>query len=55
MIGSREGVCGAAGGTQENEMWRNFFGADSSYHLARQRFVYKGLIPDTTLQMVNKS
>jgi putative two-component system hydrogenase maturation factor HypX/HoxX len=28
-----------------HEMWRNFFGADQSYHLARQRFVYKGLIP----------
>jgi enoyl-CoA hydratase/carnithine racemase len=24
------------------QMWRNFFGADQSYHLARQRFVYKG-------------
>jgi putative two-component system protein, hydrogenase maturation factor HypX/HoxX len=27
------------------QMWRNFFGADPSYHLARQRFVYKGLVP----------
>ena len=26
-------------------MWMNFFGADRSYHLARQRFVYKGLMP----------
>src|SRR6266487_511254 len=26
-------------------MWMNFFGADRSYHLARKRFVYKGLIP----------
>ena len=24
------------------QMWRNFFGADRSYHLARKRFVYKG-------------
>ncbi len=30
-------------------MWLNFFGADRSYHLARQRFVYKGLIPDTVV------
>ncbi len=30
-------------------IWRNFFGADPSYHLARQRFVYKGLIPDTVV------
>src|SRR6266566_5381555 len=35
-----------------HEMWRNFFGADRSYHLARQRFVYKGLIPATTLAEV---
>jgi putative two-component system hydrogenase maturation factor HypX/HoxX len=28
------------------EMWLNFFGADPSYHLARQRFVYKGLVPE---------
>ncbi len=27
------------------QMWLNFFGADRSYHLARQHFVYKGLIP----------
>ena len=27
------------------QMWRNFFGADRSYHLARKRFVYKGLVP----------
>ncbi len=26
-------------------MWLNFFGADRSYHLARQHFVYKGLMP----------
>src|SRR5947209_8419077 len=26
-------------------MWMNFFGADRSYHLARKRFVYKGLMP----------
>jgi putative two-component system protein, hydrogenase maturation factor HypX/HoxX len=26
-------------------MWLNFFGADPSYHLARQHFVYKGLLP----------
>jgi putative two-component system hydrogenase maturation factor HypX/HoxX len=25
-------------------MWLNFFGADRSYHLARQHFVYKGLV-----------
>jgi len=31
-------------------MWMNFFGADRSYHLARKNFVYKGLIPDTTLR-----
>jgi len=30
-------------------MWLNFFGTDQSYHLARQRFVYKGLIPSATL------
>src|SRR6266581_1445184 len=29
------------------QMWLNFFGADRSYHLARKRFVYKGLMPDT--------
>jgi hypothetical protein len=29
------------------QMWQNFFGADRSYHLARKRFVYKGLMPDT--------
>jgi putative two-component system protein, hydrogenase maturation factor HypX/HoxX len=34
-------------------MWLNFFGADRSYHLARQRFVYKGLVPDIALQMAN--
>ena len=28
-----------------HEMWLNFFGADPSYHLARKRFVYKGLMP----------
>jgi putative two-component system hydrogenase maturation factor HypX/HoxX len=33
-----------------HEMWRNFFGADPSYHLARQRFVYKGLVPGSALQ-----
>jgi methylenetetrahydrofolate dehydrogenase (NADP+) / methenyltetrahydrofolate cyclohydrolase len=27
------------------QMWRNFFGADPSYHLARKHFVYKGLLP----------
>ena len=27
------------------QMWRNFFGADHSYHLARKHFVYKGLQP----------
>jgi len=27
------------------QMWLNFFGADRSYHLARQHFVYKGLLP----------
>jgi putative two-component system protein, hydrogenase maturation factor HypX/HoxX len=27
------------------QMWLNFFGADQSYHLARKRFVYKGLLP----------
>ncbi len=27
------------------QMWLNFFGADPSYHLARKRFVYKGLMP----------
>ena len=27
------------------QMWRNFFGADHSYHLARKRFVYKGMLP----------
>jgi putative two-component system hydrogenase maturation factor HypX/HoxX len=27
------------------QMWRNFFGADRSYHRARQHFVYKGLLP----------
>jgi putative two-component system hydrogenase maturation factor HypX/HoxX len=27
------------------QMWRNFFGADRSYHLARKHFVYKGLMP----------
>ena len=26
-------------------MWLNFFGADQSYHLARTRFVYKGILP----------
>ena len=26
-------------------MWLNFFGADPGYHLARQHFVYKGLLP----------
>ena len=26
-------------------MWLNFFEADPSYHLARQHFVYKGLLP----------
>ena len=26
-------------------MWLNFFGADQRYHLARKRFVYKGLLP----------
>ena len=36
-------------------MWLNFFGADRSYHLTRQRFVYKGLIPSTTLQLANRS
>jgi putative two-component system hydrogenase maturation factor HypX/HoxX len=30
------------------QMWLNFFGADRSYHLARKRFVYKGLMPATT-------
>ncbi len=35
------------------QMWRNFFGADQSYHLARQRFVYKGLIPAPALQLAN--
>src|SRR5258708_27698892 len=35
-----------------HEMRLNFFGADRSYHLARQRFVYKGLIPATTLAEV---
>ncbi len=34
-------------------MWRNFFGADRSYHLARKRFVYKGLIPAPALQLAN--
>ncbi len=33
------------------QMWRNFFGADQSYHLARQRFVYKGLVPAPALQL----
>jgi putative two-component system hydrogenase maturation factor HypX/HoxX len=28
------------------QMWLNFFGADPSYHLARKRFVYKGLMPE---------
>jgi putative two-component system hydrogenase maturation factor HypX/HoxX len=37
------------------QMWLNFFGVDRSYHLARQRFVYKGLIPSATLQMANRS
>jgi putative two-component system protein, hydrogenase maturation factor HypX/HoxX len=37
------------------QMWRNFFGADRSYHLARKRFVYKGLIPAAALQMANRS
>jgi len=32
----------------------NFFGADRSYHLARKDFVYKGLIPDTTLLVVSR-
>jgi putative two-component system protein, hydrogenase maturation factor HypX/HoxX len=27
------------------QMWLNFFGADRSYHLARQHFVYKVLLP----------
>jgi putative two-component system protein, hydrogenase maturation factor HypX/HoxX len=31
------------------QMWRNFFGADQSYHLARKHFVYKGLVPDTVV------
>ena len=31
------------------QMWLNFFGADQSYHLVRQRFVYKGLVPDTVV------
>ncbi len=35
-------------------MWMNFFRADRSYHLARKNFVYKGLIPDTTLQVVSR-
>ena len=37
-------------GEELQQMWRNFFGADQSYHLARSRFVYKGLGPDTALQ-----
>jgi putative two-component system protein, hydrogenase maturation factor HypX/HoxX len=36
-------------------MWLNFFGADQSYHLARQRFVYKGLIPAPALQLAHRS
>ena len=31
------------------QMWLNFFGADRSYHLARKRFVYKGLMPVTAV------
>jgi putative two-component system protein, hydrogenase maturation factor HypX/HoxX len=27
------------------QMWLNFFGVDQRYHLARKRFVYKGLLP----------
>ena len=27
------------------QMWQNFFGADQSYHRARQHFVYKGHVP----------
>jgi 5,10-methylene-tetrahydrofolate dehydrogenase/methenyl tetrahydrofolate cyclohydrolase/enoyl-CoA hydratase/carnithine racemase len=27
------------------QMWLNFFGVDRSFHLARQHFVYKGLLP----------
>ncbi len=37
------------------QMWLNFFGEDQSYHRARKRFVYKGLIPLTALQMANRS
>ena len=28
-------------------MWQNSFGADQSYHRARQNFVYKGLVPSS--------
>jgi len=32
-------------GEELQRMWLNFFGADRSYHLARQNFVYKGTTP----------
>jgi putative two-component system hydrogenase maturation factor HypX/HoxX len=35
------------------EMWLNFFGANRSYHLARKRFVYKGLMPGSALKVAN--
>jgi putative two-component system protein, hydrogenase maturation factor HypX/HoxX len=35
------------------QMWLNFFGADPSYHLARKRFVYKGLMPVPALQVAS--
>jgi putative two-component system hydrogenase maturation factor HypX/HoxX len=37
-----------------HEMWRNFFGADPSYHLARQRFVYKGLMPGSAFRVATR-
>ncbi len=37
------------------QMWLNFFGADRSYHLARQRFVYKGLMPGSALKVATSS
>ena len=37
------------------QMCLNFFGEDQSYHRARKRFVYKGLIALTALQVANRS
>ncbi len=40
---------------ERHEMRQNFFGADRSYHPARQRFVYQGPVPGHSLQEANGS